>query len=133
MLGSQMNSQGDAVPMGVRVFSTMNSSGPFAFAMMRAMVYVMAATHRVRWVAAALGFFSLALSLVRSTWGGWVIALLIQLIKSNNKVRVRAHCGEASQRVDHIFLTGAVGPRFALRARRGASRTWRPRWRQGQG
>ncbi|WP_408414720.1 glucose-6-phosphate isomerase [Paraburkholderia strydomiana] len=89
MLGSQMNSQGDPVPMGVRVFSTMNSSGPFAFAMMGAMVYVMAATHRVRWVAAALGFFSFALSLVRSTWGGWIIALLIQLIKSNNKVRVR--------------------------------------------
>ena len=39
MLGSQMNSQGDPVPMGVRVFSTMNSSGPFAFAMMGAMVY----------------------------------------------------------------------------------------------
>ncbi|PRX31394.1 hypothetical protein B0G75_105176 [Paraburkholderia sp. BL18I3N2] len=89
MLGSQMNSQGDPVPMGVRVFSTMNSSGPFAFAMMGAMVFVMAATHRVRWVAAALGFFAFALSLVRSTWGGWVIALLIQLVKSNNKVRVR--------------------------------------------
>src|SRR5580700_5044155 len=89
MLGSQMNSQGDPVPMGVRVFSTMNSSGPFAFAMMGAMVYVMAATHRVRWIAAALGFFAFALSLVRSTWGGWVIALLIQLVKSNNKVRVR--------------------------------------------
>ena len=43
----------------------------------------------MRWIAAALGFFAFALSLVRSTWGGWVIALLIQLVKSNNKVRVR--------------------------------------------
>ena len=89
MLGSQMNSQGDPVPMGVRVFSTMNSSGPFAFAMMGAMVYVMAANHRVRWIAAALGFFAFGLSLVRSTWGGWVVALLIQLVKSNNRVRLR--------------------------------------------
>jgi hypothetical protein len=89
MLGSQMNSQGDPVPMGVRVFSTMNSSGPFAFAMMGAMVYVMAANHRVRWIAAGLGFFAFALSLVRSTWGGWVIALFIQLVKSNNRVRLR--------------------------------------------
>ncbi len=41
MLGSQMSSQGDPVPLcGVRVFSTMNSSGPFAFAMMGAMVFV---------------------------------------------------------------------------------------------
>ncbi|WP_133648821.1 glucose-6-phosphate isomerase [Paraburkholderia flava] len=89
MIGSQMNSQGDPVPFGVRVFSTMNSSGPFAFAMMGAMVYVMAAQHRVRWIAGALGFLSFCLSLVRSTWGGWVIALLIQLVKSSNRVRVR--------------------------------------------
>lgn len=89
MIGSDMNSQGDPVPLGVRVFSTMNSSGPFAFAMMGAMVLVMAAQHRVRWVAAAFGFFSFALSLVRSTWGGWAIAMLIQLMKSSNRVRVR--------------------------------------------
>ena len=89
MIGSDMNSQGDPVPLGVRVFSTMNSSGPFAFAMMGAMVFVMAAQHRVRWVAAAFGFFSFALSLVRSTWGGWAIAMLIQLMKSSNKVRIR--------------------------------------------
>lgn len=89
MIGSQMNSQGDPVPFGVRVFSTMNSSGPFAFAMMGAMVYVMAAQHRVRWIAGALGFLSFCLSLVRSTWGGWVIALMIQLVKSSNRVRVR--------------------------------------------
>jgi hypothetical protein len=67
----------------------MNSSGPFAFAMMGAMVYVMAANHRVRWIAAVLGFFAFALSLVRSTWGGWVVAMLVQLVKSNNRVRVR--------------------------------------------
>ncbi len=89
MIGSDMNSQGDPVPLGVRVFSTMNSSGPFAFAMMGAMVFVMAAQHRVRWIAAAFGFFSFALSLVRSTWGGWAIAMLIQLMKSSNKVRIR--------------------------------------------
>jgi hypothetical protein len=89
MIGSQMNSQGDPVPYGVRVFSTMNSSGPFAFAMMGAMVYVMAANHRVRWIAGALGFLSFALSLVRSTWGGWVIALVIQILKSSNRVRIR--------------------------------------------
>jgi hypothetical protein len=89
MIGSQMNSQGDPVPYGVRVFSTMNSSGPFALAMMGAMVFVMAAQHRVRWIAGALGFLAFALSLVRSTWGGWAIAMFIQLIKSSNRVRVR--------------------------------------------
>ncbi|WP_323119930.1 O-antigen ligase family protein [Burkholderia alba] len=89
MVGSQMNSQGDPVPYGVRVFSTMNSSGPFAFAMMGALVFVLAAPGRVRWFAGAAGFVAFSLCLVRSTWGGWVIALAIQLAKSNNRVRLR--------------------------------------------
>jgi hypothetical protein len=107
MLGAQMNSQGDPVPFGVRVFSTMNSSGPFAFAMMGAMVYVMAAQHRVRWIAGALGFLSFALSLVRSTWGGWVIALVIQLLKSSNRVRVRII-------VTAMLLVGLCVPLLAI-------------------
>lgn len=93
MIGSEMNSEGDPVPMGVRVFSTMNSSGPFALAMMAALVLVPAATERFRWFAAAAGFASFGLCLVRSTWGGWVIALLIQLAKSSNRVRIRTIVG----------------------------------------
>ncbi|MEA3120298.1 MAG: hypothetical protein QOI13_3568 [Paraburkholderia sp.] len=89
MLGSQMMSDGDPVPMGVRVFSTMNSSGPFAVAMMGAMALVVAAPLRVRWLAAALGFFSFELSMVRAVWGGWAVALLIQFLQSNGKMRVR--------------------------------------------
>ncbi|MDR6386318.1 glucose-6-phosphate isomerase [Paraburkholderia caribensis] len=89
MSNSQMNSLGDPVPFSVRVFSTMNSSGPFAFAMMGALAYVMATNSRIRWAAATLGFLSFSLSLVRSAWGGWVIAMLIQLVKSNSKVRIR--------------------------------------------
>jgi hypothetical protein len=107
MRGAQMYSQGDPVPMGVRVFSTMNSSGPFAFAMMGAMVYVMAATHRVRWIAAVLGFFSFALSLVRSAWGGWVIALWFQLIRSSNRVRLRIV-------VSAVLLAGLCVPLLAV-------------------
>ncbi|WP_374703618.1 glucose-6-phosphate isomerase [Burkholderia sp. WAC0059] len=107
MVGSDMDSQGDPVPFGVRVFSTMNSSGPFAFAMMAAMVFVMAAKHRVRWVAAAFGFFSFALSLVRSTWGGWVIAMLLQLLKSSNRVRIRII-------VSALVLAGLCVPLLAI-------------------
>jgi hypothetical protein len=117
MLGSQMNSQGDPVPMGVRVFSTMNSSGPFAFAMMGAMVLVMAATHRVRWIAAALGFFSFALSLVRSTWGGWAIAMVLQLLKASNKVRLRIILGAAALVVLTVPLLtfGPIADRLGAR------------------
>jgi hypothetical protein len=89
MTGSGMESMGEPVPMGVRVCSTMNSSGPFAVTMMGAMVLVMAARSRVRWIAGAVGFFSFGLTLQRSAWAGWTIALLIQLLQSSSKVRLR--------------------------------------------
>jgi hypothetical protein len=93
MLGSQMNSQGDPVPLGVRVFSTMNSSGPFALVAMTALTFVMAGTQRSRWLAGGLGFVSFGLCLVRSAWGGWAIAMVLQLIKATNKVRLRILLG----------------------------------------
>ena len=93
MIGSQMASQGDPVRLGVRVFSTMNSSGPFALAMMAALTFTMAGTQSVRWLAGGLGFISFGLCMVRSTWGGWVIAMVLQLIKASNKVRVRILVG----------------------------------------
>ncbi len=93
MIGSQMASQGDPVRLGVRVFSTMNSSGPFALAMMAALTFTMASAQRVRWLAGGVGFISFGLTMVRSTWGGWVIAMVLQLLKASNKVRVRIVVG----------------------------------------
>jgi hypothetical protein len=93
MIGSQMTSQGDPVRMGARVFSTMNSCGPFALAMMAALTYTMAATQSVRWLAGGVGFISFGLTMVRSTWGGWAIAMVLQLLKASNKMRVRIIVG----------------------------------------
>ncbi|MDR5782821.1 glucose-6-phosphate isomerase [Caballeronia sp. LZ065] len=93
MIGSQMASQGEPVPLGVRVFSTMNSSGPFALVVMAGLTFVMAGTQRARWLAGALGFVSFALSMVRSAWGGWIIAMLLQLLKASNRVRLRIVLG----------------------------------------
>lgn len=117
MLGSQMNSQGDPVPLGVRVFSTMNSSGPFAIAMMAALTFVMAGTQRVRWIAGGLGFISFGLSLVRSTWGGWAIAMVLQLLKASNKVRVRIILGAAALVVLTVPLLtfGPIADRLGAR------------------
>jgi hypothetical protein len=93
MIGSQMASQGEPVPLGVRVFSTMNSSGPFALVAMAGMTFVMAGEQRIKWIAGGLGFVSFALSLVRSAWGGWIIAMFLQLLKASNRVRVRILVG----------------------------------------
>lgn len=109
MVGSKMRSQGDPVPLGVRVFSTMNSSGPFAMTMLASMVYVTGINHRVRWIAGAVGLFSFALSLVRAAWGGWVIALILQLISSSNRARLRIIAGAALLSVLFIPVL-ALGP-----------------------
>lgn len=93
MIGSQMASQGDPVPFGVRVFSTMNSSGPFALVAMAGLTFVMAADQRIKWIAGGLGFMAFGLSLVRSAWGGWIIAMVLQLIKASNRVRLRILIG----------------------------------------
>ncbi|AOK31383.1 MULTISPECIES: glucose-6-phosphate isomerase [Burkholderia] len=117
MIGSQMNSQGDPVPYGVRVFSTMNSSGPFAFVMMGALVFMFAATERVRWIAGAAGFVSFMLCLVRSAWGGWAIALLIQLVKSSNRARMRIIGGAIvlGALCLPILTAGPIGDRLGQR------------------
>jgi hypothetical protein len=93
MIGSQMASQGEPVPLGVRVFSTMNSSGPFALVAMAGMTFVMASEQRIKWMAGGLGFLSFGLSLVRSAWGGWIIAMVLQLVKASNRVRLRILLG----------------------------------------
>ncbi|SAK51972.1 glucose-6-phosphate isomerase [Caballeronia hypogeia] len=93
MIGSQMASQGEPVPLGVRVFSTMNSSGPFALVAMAGLTFVMAGTQRAKWLAGGLGFVSFGLSLVRSAWGGWIISMVLQLIKASNRVRLRILLG----------------------------------------
>jgi hypothetical protein len=67
----------------------MNSPGPFAFMLMGAMVYLTASNHWIRWVAGTVGFASFVLSLVRSAWGGWAIAMIVILVKANNSTRMR--------------------------------------------
>ncbi|WP_109484184.1 glucose-6-phosphate isomerase [Paraburkholderia sp. C35] len=117
MMNAQMNSQGDPVQFGVRVFSTMNSSGPFAFAMLAALVYVTASRHRLRWIATVAGFVSFALSLVRSAWGGWLISMLVQIVKSSNRVRLRIVVGAVAVVVIAIpmLMIGPMAERMQIR------------------
>ncbi|WP_227244822.1 glucose-6-phosphate isomerase [Paraburkholderia caribensis] len=117
MTNAQMNSQGDPVPFGVRVFSTMNSSGPFAFVILGAMVYVAAAAQRIRWIASAFGFLSFGLSLVRAAWGGWMIALLIQLVKSSSRVRLHVIAGGVGLVILAIpvLMVGPIAERMQTR------------------
>jgi hypothetical protein len=60
----------------LRVFSTLNSQTPFADVMMAGLLLLLGGGGLLRWPAAAAGYASFFLSLVRQAWGGWLVGLL---------------------------------------------------------
>jgi hypothetical protein len=75
MLNAPMGSIGSPEPLEVRVFSTLNSPGPFAVVMMAGLLVLFSGGGLQRWFAAIPGYASFLLSLVRSAWGAWVVGL----------------------------------------------------------
>lgn len=67
---------GTPEPLGIRVFSTMNSPGPFATVMMAGLLLLFSSHSPLRFVASGTGYLAFLLSLVRSAWLGWVISVL---------------------------------------------------------
>ena len=76
MLNAPITSTGPAVPLEFRVFSTLNSQTPFADVMMAGLLLLLVRGSLLRWSAAAAGYASFFLSLVRQAWGGWLVGLL---------------------------------------------------------
>jgi hypothetical protein len=68
---------GTPVPLGIRVFSTMNSPGPFAITLMAGLILLFADRGIVRLFAAGTGYLTFLLTLVRSAWGSWLLNLII--------------------------------------------------------
>lgn len=76
LVNSQSVAFGTPEPLGMRVFSTMNSPGPFATVLMAGLVLLFTSHSSIRFVAAGAGYLAFLLSLVRSAWLGWAVALL---------------------------------------------------------
>jgi hypothetical protein len=93
LLATKMNSEGLPIPFGIRVSSTMNSSGPFAIVIMACTVFSSAAVGKTRMAAMGLSAISLLLTVVRAAWGGWVIALLYMFSSLNGRGRARMLLG----------------------------------------
>ena len=89
MDNADINSIGYSEPGAVRVFSTLNSAGPFATVVMVGLLLVFSKRGVVQILGSAAGFAGLALSAVRSAWGGWVLGLLVLLFKFPLRARTR--------------------------------------------
>ncbi len=76
LINTGLNTSGDPEPYGLRVFSTMNSAGPFAIVIMTGVLLLFSTRNPLQFPATAAGYLSLLLTLVRSAWLGWVIGFL---------------------------------------------------------
>jgi hypothetical protein len=93
MMGAKMASIGQPVPMGVRVFSMLNAPGPFASVMMSGLILLFSVQSRFKIVAIGFGYISFMLSLVRSAWGGWLLALIILASKASLRLKTNILMG----------------------------------------
>ncbi|MEK8090150.1 O-antigen ligase family protein [Thermithiobacillus plumbiphilus] len=81
MLNVPMNTIGQPAPFEVRVYSTMNSPGPFAVYIMSGLLLLFAPGGGLRLPASVFGYVALLLSLVRSAWGGWLVGMIYLLAR----------------------------------------------------
>jgi hypothetical protein len=83
------SSSGTPEPLGIRVWSTMNSPGPFGLFMMAGLILLFSSRDALRFPAAAFGYLAFLLSLVRSAWGGWLVALIILVSSLKSQLQIR--------------------------------------------
>lgn len=84
-------SQGETVAFGFRVFGTLNSTGPFAEALMIALLLNLPRVSFRRWYVPAAFIpivIALALTSVRAMWIGLVLGIAIYVVLSANRVKV---------------------------------------------
>jgi hypothetical protein len=86
---SGMISEGSAAPYSMRVSSTMNSSGPFAIAMMVCLLMTLAARNKMAMLAGGLAVPALIGTMSRSVLGGLAIGLLYLFILLDGRSRLR--------------------------------------------
>ncbi|MCY7320820.1 MAG: O-antigen ligase domain-containing protein [Phormidesmis sp. CAN_BIN36] len=76
-------------PLGIRVFSTMHSPQPFACVMVAGLFLLLASQSSLRFPASGLGYLSLLLSLARSAWLSWIVALVVFLPSLKPKLQIQ--------------------------------------------
>jgi O-Antigen ligase len=89
MINSQMSSIGQPEARMIRVFSTMNSPPPFALTMLAGLVLLFNARAALQWLAGVPGYIAFMLSLVRTAWLGWLLALVVYGGYLSQRARLR--------------------------------------------
>jgi len=89
MIGSEMLSIGFPRPQELRVFSTLNSSGPYAMIMAATLIYAFAQRGIIARFVAVPAYIGWLLALVRASWIGWVMGLVFCIFNTMGSERTR--------------------------------------------
>jgi O-Antigen ligase len=92
MQSADIGAFGLAEPFSVRVFSTLNSAGPYSCWIMALIVLSFAFTSRLMPIARLAGILSLVFTTVRTSWGGLVLGVAI-IVLSSGRMTVRYALG----------------------------------------
>ncbi len=76
IIQTKLLTNGIPEPLGIRVFSTMNSPNPFANMLLAGLLILLTSDNFLSIPASAVGYLSFLLSLVRSAWIGWFFGLM---------------------------------------------------------
>ena len=85
MANADLNSIGQPEPLKVRVFSTLNSPGPFATVLAALMTLLIGVRGSRRGAAFGIGLVALGLSLVRGAWLGLAISVFLLVKRSGGR------------------------------------------------
>jgi hypothetical protein len=77
--GFENLSFGHPEPFQIRVWSTLNSPGSFGVVMLAALILLFGTKTRYKAIFAAAGYISLLLSMVRTAWLAWLLAVVLLL------------------------------------------------------
>jgi hypothetical protein len=84
--GWETQSFGRPFPYEIRVWSTLNSPGTFAAMMFPGLILLLVTKTRIKPLIAAAGFGAFLLSLVRTGWLAWVLAILLLAVSQRSAV-----------------------------------------------
>ncbi|NJN88068.1 MAG: O-antigen ligase domain-containing protein [Leptolyngbyaceae cyanobacterium SL_7_1] len=89
IIGTELITFGRPEPLEIRVFSTMNSPGPFATTIMAGLLLIFNDKGGLRFPAVGVGYLSFMLSLVRTAWLGWIVAFPALILSLRQKFQIR--------------------------------------------
>jgi hypothetical protein len=89
LIKTKLLSMGQPAPLKLRVWSTMASPGPFSVMMMTGLLLLFEGKGPLSFPAAAVGYLSFLLTMVRTMWGSWFVGLLVLVTSLKLKLQMR--------------------------------------------